>query len=356
MVNAALMAGENVTERHRAPRVLGGARRRRARRPSRLAALGSGSVRRQVTEITAVLPNLGDEQTFEPIFVRDGSGPFRSNGPVRSLPRSKRGSTGHSRPACASARSSTDRRRSREDRRRARASGWRAHCSPRRCSEPCRARRPRPGSMDRLTARRLRADVWLQQADVGVGLVRFVFGSAAAGPARAPRRVDAHGIGVRGRGARRRGRARCRARTSAGDDASGMREVQAAWPDGLRDLVASIAAGHSLTQAVTNLSVTGPPAMRVAFARFPQLARVLGTGGALQLIEEELADPTSDRVLEVLILAQERGARSCATSSTTSSTRRRVISSCSTRSRRKVSRCGSTPRPSWCSRGSCWWR
>ena len=34
---------------------------------------------------------------------------------------------------------------------------------------------------------------------------------------------------------------------------------------------------------------------------------MLGTGPALQLIEEELADPTSDRVLEVLILAQEHG-------------------------------------------------
>ena len=42
-----------------------------------------------------------------------------------------------------------------------------------------------------------------------------------------------------------------------------------AWPDGLRDIVASIAAGLSLTQAVTNLAATGPPALRVAFARFP---------------------------------------------------------------------------------------
>jgi tight adherence protein B len=86
-----------------------------------------------------------------------------------------------------------------------------------------------------------------------------------------------------------------------------LRQVQLAWPDGLRDLVSSIAAGNSLTQAVTSLSETGPPAMRVAFARFPQLARVLGTGPALELMKEDLADPTSDRVLEVLILAQERG-------------------------------------------------
>ena len=34
---------------------------------------------------------------------------------------------------------------------------------------------------------------------------------------------------------------------------------------------------------------------------------MLGTGPALELMKEDLADPTSDRVLEVLILAQERG-------------------------------------------------
>jgi tight adherence protein B len=83
--------------------------------------------------------------------------------------------------------------------------------------------------------------------------------------------------------------------------------VQAAWPDGLRDLLASIAAGHSLGQAVGALAVTGPPALREAFARYPQLARVLGTGPALLVVKEELADPTSDRILEVLVLAHERG-------------------------------------------------
>src|SRR4029077_14584423 len=41
--------------------------------------------------------------------------------------------------------------------------------------------------------------------------------------------------------------------------------------------------------------------------RFPELAKVLGTGPALEIVKEELADATSDRVLEVLILDQERG-------------------------------------------------
>jgi tight adherence protein B len=86
-----------------------------------------------------------------------------------------------------------------------------------------------------------------------------------------------------------------------------LNEVQRAWPDGLRDILASITAGLSLTQAVTNLATTGPPALRVAFARFPELARVLGTGPALELVKDDLADATSDRVVEVLVLAHERG-------------------------------------------------
>jgi len=89
--------------------------------------------------------------------------------------------------------------------------------------------------------------------------------------------------------------------------AARLREVQAAWPDGLRDLVSSIAAGRSLNGALIDLVATGPAPLRAAFARFESHARMLGTVPALEVIREELADPTSDRVLEVLILASERG-------------------------------------------------
>jgi tight adherence protein B len=34
---------------------------------------------------------------------------------------------------------------------------------------------------------------------------------------------------------------------------------------------------------------------------------MLGTAPALEIVKQELADPTSDRVIEVLLLAQERG-------------------------------------------------
>lgn len=86
-----------------------------------------------------------------------------------------------------------------------------------------------------------------------------------------------------------------------------LRRVQAAWPDGLRDVVASIAAGRSLAQALNTLAVSGPAPLQDAFARFPLLARMLGTVPALEVVKEELADPTSDRVIEVLVLAHERG-------------------------------------------------
>jgi pilus assembly protein CpaF len=73
LVNAALMAGENVTERI-VRKVFGEA-------IDVVVQLGrddvpreTGSLRRQVVEITAVGPALGEEHTLEPIFVREALG------------------------------------------------------------------------------------------------------------------------------------------------------------------------------------------------------------------------------------------------------------------------------------------
>jgi tight adherence protein B len=151
-----------------------------------------------------------------------------------------------------------------------------------------------------------RARAWLAQASAPVTPTQFVVGSLLVGVvafvatalvtgtalvALVP--AFAAAAGPRAYYARRR--------------ADRRRELQRAWPDGLRDVGASIAAGQSLTHALTTLATTGPPALRTAFARFPQLARMLGPVAALEVVKAELADPTSDRVLEVLVLAQERG-------------------------------------------------
>jgi tight adherence protein B len=86
-----------------------------------------------------------------------------------------------------------------------------------------------------------------------------------------------------------------------------LRAVQLAWPDALRELSSSIAAGMSLDRSLSELAGAGPAPIRAAFERFPALSRALGPVAALEVVKEELAHPTSDRVIEVLILAQRRG-------------------------------------------------
>jgi tight adherence protein B len=86
-----------------------------------------------------------------------------------------------------------------------------------------------------------------------------------------------------------------------------LRMVQAAWPDALRDILASVAAGRSLSQAVHDVGEHGPEPLREAFAQIAVRARMTGLGAALEAAKEELADPVSDRVLEVLLLADETG-------------------------------------------------
>ncbi len=84
-------------------------------------------------------------------------------------------------------------------------------------------------------------------------------------------------------------------------------EVAEAWPDGLRDLVASVASGMSLARALDRLAERGPASLRRAFAGFPLMARTVGVVPALEIVKTDLADPASDRVIEILALAHERG-------------------------------------------------
>jgi tight adherence protein B len=161
-------------------------------------------------------------------------------------------------------------------------------------------------ALDRSRRGQSARHTWLRQAQTDLTPAQFRVGSAAAGVAALVvvqtvtgswfvAVVPAVAVGFLPRAyfGRRR--------------AERLRRVQAAWPDGLRDLLASISAGRSLQQAVAALATTGPEPLRDAFARFPELSRLLGTGPALELVRDELADPTSDRILEVLVLAHERG-------------------------------------------------
>ena len=86
-----------------------------------------------------------------------------------------------------------------------------------------------------------------------------------------------------------------------------LARVQESWPDGLRDLLSSVRSGASLPSAVESLAAFGPEPLREAFQGFDVYSRSLGVVPALELVKDDIADPTADRIIEVLILAYERG-------------------------------------------------
>ncbi len=86
-----------------------------------------------------------------------------------------------------------------------------------------------------------------------------------------------------------------------------LADVQKAWPDGLREILAHVNSGATLAAAIESLTERGPEALRVAFSRFPAQARMFGVVPALEIVKEELGDPSSDKVIEVLILAHQFG-------------------------------------------------
>ena len=84
-------------------------------------------------------------------------------------------------------------------------------------------------------------------------------------------------------------------------------KTQQAWPDAIRELIASIESNSSLHGALAQLAYKGPPGLMEAFERFPTMATTIGVVPALESVRERLGDATSDRVIEVLIIAHERG-------------------------------------------------
>jgi tight adherence protein B len=80
------------------------------------------------------------------------------------------------------------------------------------------------------------------------------------------------------------------------------------WPEVVDHLVAAIRAGMPLPDALAALADTGPAALRPGFLRFEQRRRRSGTvGPALDELKQHFADPTADRLIEVLRMAREVG-------------------------------------------------
>lgn len=86
-----------------------------------------------------------------------------------------------------------------------------------------------------------------------------------------------------------------------------LAEVQKAWPDGLREVLAHVNSGATLAAAIEALATRGPDALQDAFGRFPTQAKMFGVVPALEIVKEELSDPSSDKVIEVLVLAHQFG-------------------------------------------------
>lgn len=86
-----------------------------------------------------------------------------------------------------------------------------------------------------------------------------------------------------------------------------LESAVAAWPDGIRHLLAQVGAGATVHTALLSLAAHGPLALREAFARYPMLAVLRGPEAALRTVRAEMADPTSDWIIEVLLVALTEG-------------------------------------------------
>ena len=80
-----------------------------------------------------------------------------------------------------------------------------------------------------------------------------------------------------------------------------------AWPDAVRDLITHLRASSSVHSALCELGRSGPEPLRLYFNRYAGLAATLDQSMALEVVREEMADPVSDRVIEVILVAFEQG-------------------------------------------------
>ena len=157
-------------------------------------------------------------------------------------------------------------------------------------------------------ARRDRQQLWLAQAGVALTPMQFVVGSVAVAAVGFLATYAVHRHRARRRSFRPPRPPCSHARTSAGAGRRVCARAAGGMARRAARLVASIAAGRSLTHALDDARRHGTaPRSATRSHASRSVARMLGTVPALELVKSELADPTSDRVIEVLILAH--GAR-----------------------------------------------
>lgn len=84
--------------------------------------------------------------------------------------------------------------------------------------------------------------------------------------------------------------------------------LRSAWPDAVDMLGSAVRAGMSLPEAVIDMGVRGPEALRPAFTAFAADYRASGSFAlALEQLKDALRDPVADRVIVSLGIAREVG-------------------------------------------------
>ena len=84
--------------------------------------------------------------------------------------------------------------------------------------------------------------------------------------------------------------------------------LRSAWPDAVDMLGSAVRAGMSLPEAVIDMGVRGPEALRPAFTAFAADYRASGSFAlALEQLKDLLRDPVADRVIVSLGIAREVG-------------------------------------------------
>jgi tight adherence protein B len=81
----------------------------------------------------------------------------------------------------------------------------------------------------------------------------------------------------------------------------------AAWPDALRDIITHLRSTVSMHASLSELGRSGPLPLRPYFNRYAGLAGTQDHRTALQVVREDLADPLSDRAIEVLLVSFDQG-------------------------------------------------
>ncbi|WP_370327614.1 type II secretion system F family protein [Euzebya sp.] len=85
--------------------------------------------------------------------------------------------------------------------------------------------------------------------------------------------------------------------------------IRQAWPDALAMISGTVRGGRPLSHALIDVSLSGPPALRDPLSGLAARIQTVGLVPALQAVRDAVAEPVTDRVVEVLVLAHTEGGR-----------------------------------------------